>query len=214
LQTVIRVIKVGGSLLDWPELPVALDAWLNEQSPASNVLIAGGGRLVDVIREACSMFALDDEKAHWLAIDAMSIHSRLLAGLVRVASFVLDFGDLRSRIAGNRSAPIVFDANQFLRHEEHQVPGCRLPHDWSVTSDSIAARVAEILAVDELVLLKSADPSATCTTTSALAEIGFVDRNFSAFDMCRFQRRFVNLRGTTNCPEGWKVEPRARGIVR
>jgi aspartokinase-like uncharacterized kinase len=211
---VIRVIKVGGSLLNWPELTLALETWLNEQLPVSTVLIAGGGRLVDVIREMSSAFSVDDERAHWLAVDAMSIQSRLLAGLVTKASFIADFSDLRCRLSIDKSARIVFDANHFLRHEEHQFPGCRLSHDWSVTSDSIAARIAEVLKADELVLLKSADPPATWTTIDELAAAGFIDPTFPGFDKCGFQRRFVNLRRSTNCPASWKGESHRHSQVR
>jgi 5-(aminomethyl)-3-furanmethanol phosphate kinase len=200
---VVRVVKVGGSLLDWPELPRALDAWLNEQPSAINVLIAGGGNAVDAIRQASRAFLLDDESAHWLSIDAMSINSCLLADLLPDAVLVSMFGELWSAIETNSCLRIVFDSRQFLREHESELSGSLLPHNWSVTSDSIAARLAEVLPADELVLLKSADPPGK--TTTALVDAGFVDRNFPSFNGCSFQRRFVNLRQAARCPAAFEI---------
>ena len=47
----LRVIKLGGSLLGWPEWPARLHSWLTAQTPAANVLVVGGGALADVVRE-------------------------------------------------------------------------------------------------------------------------------------------------------------------
>ena len=59
-----RVIKVGGSLLDWPPLPRAIGSWLATQPAALNVLICGGGPLAETIRRADRDFRLGDETAH------------------------------------------------------------------------------------------------------------------------------------------------------
>src|SRR3954471_12264381 len=135
MSGLLRVVKVGGSLLDWLMLPLALEAWLNEQPAAANVLIAGGGRLVDAIRDASQRSALDDERAHWLSIDAMSRNSRLLADLLSGAVSISKYGDLQSAI---QTSPcnnhVVFDAAQFLREQEAGLAGHPLPHTWSVTS--------------------------------------------------------------------------------
>lgn len=194
----VRVVKVGGSLFDWPELPLALDTWLSQQPPAIDILIAGGGSPVDTIRQASRQSSLDDETAHWLAIDAMSNNSLLLANLLPDLEFISTYYKLKSTIEIDSSQRIVFDAKEFLSHHENNLPGCVLPHNWNVTSDSIAARLAEVLMADELVLLKSADPLAE--PTAALADNGYVDRYLPAFDLCHFRQRFVNLRQAAKCP--------------
>jgi aspartokinase-like uncharacterized kinase len=174
-------------------LPLALDAWLAAQDAAINVLIAGGGSLVDAIRRASRTFSLHDETAHWLATDAMSIHCRLLGSSLANANLISTYSALLAAVETGAGTRIVFDPNQFLRDQESHLPGCVLPCDWTVSSDSIAARIAEVLAADELVLLKSAE--AGHATASALVESGFVDRFFPSFDRCHFDRRYVNLRG-------------------
>jgi aspartokinase-like uncharacterized kinase len=67
-----------------------------------------------------------------------------------------------------------------LRQIEPKCAGTRLPANWSVTSDAIAARLAIVLAADDLVLLKSIVPPAARSGTmvdwiAELAALGYVD---------------------------------------
>ncbi|MCU0874487.1 MAG: hypothetical protein MUE50_19300 [Pirellulaceae bacterium] len=157
----LRVIKVGGSLFDFAAFPKAWSRWLAEQPPAVNVLIAGGGKLADVIREADQAWGLGDEAAHWLAIDVLAASARLLAAILKDARLEHDWERLLHRVAEREvGPPIVFCPVRFLQQREARFPPHPLPHGWSVTSDSIAARIAGILDAEELVLLKSADPPA------------------------------------------------------
>ena len=63
----LRVAKVGGSLFDFADLPMALRCWLDSQ-PGVNVLIAGGGPFADAVRQADATFAIGDTTAHRLAM--------------------------------------------------------------------------------------------------------------------------------------------------
>lgn len=187
----LRVVKVGGSLLDWPGLPAALRSWLAEQTPAVNVLLAGGGKLADAIRQADAAFGLGEEAAHWLCIDALGVTTKLLAAaLDRNDSLVATLDALRQP---DCEKLVIFDPRDFLLLDEATtLPGDVLPHAWSVTSDSIAARLAQVLAADELVLLKSADPPMGATLAD-LAASGYVDGYFPAVGFLG-RVRAVNLR--------------------
>lgn len=189
----IRVVKVGGSLLDWPELPIALAEWIRSQPISVHLLIAGGGSLAQAIWQASRAFALPDDAAHWLCIDTMSATARLLAQVVSGVEFVSEFAALKERARNTVTGPVVCDCNSFLREYEHHSHGHVLPCDWSVSSDSIAARLAEVLEADELVLLKSADPPAG--TIQDWENGSYVDEYFPAFAKSGFQIRFINLRG-------------------
>jgi aspartokinase-like uncharacterized kinase len=184
----LRVIKVGGSLFEFPALPQAWNRWLAEQPPAVNVLIAGGGKLADVIREADQAWRLGDEAAHWLAINVLAASARLLAAILRDVRLEPNWDYLlQLRNERELAGPIVFCPVEFLRHSEARFPPQPLPHDWSVTSDSIAARIAAILGADELVLLKSADPPAP-------AQPPYVDKYFEQAAAGLNCVRLVNLR--------------------
>ena len=190
----IRVVKIGGSLFEWPELSAALRRWLFSQPSAFNILIAGGGALADVIRQADRDFSFGDERSHWLCIDALSISTRMIAALLTDYPLISIYHELRSEAAVRRSGGAVFDPRDFLVNHESSLPGRPLPHDWTVTSDAIAARLAEILPADELVLLKSSNPPSASLV--GLAERGYVDRYFPTAAASLSPPRFVNLRVT------------------
>jgi aspartokinase-like uncharacterized kinase len=191
----VRVVKVGGSLLNWPPLPRALLEWLGSQPAAANVLIAGGGELAEAIRRADQLFGLGEETAHWLCVDALGTTARLLAALHRPPlPLVSSFSTLQGWLARAEAKTLVLDPRDFLTQHEQHLPGRPLPHTWDVTSDSISARLAEVLAADDLVLLKSADPP-KAASNEELADNGYVDAYFP-FAAASFAGRAscVNLR--------------------
>lgn len=183
----VRVVKVGGSLLRWPDLPAALRSWLSHQSPAVHVLVAGGGEFADAIRLADATHGLGEEAAHWLCVDALSLTARLLSLLVN-AEVVSRAAD----VPASAPAVCVFDPGPFLRAVEPLLDLTPLPPSWAATSDSIAARIAEYLAADELVLLKSCLPAAATTP--------YVDDYFTTAVANLSQVRCVNFR-SSGCEE-------------
>lgn len=188
----LRILKLGGSLFTWPHLPRAFHNWLANQPPAFNILLAGGGPFADAIRDADHNFALGDELAHWLSIDALAITAQILAAAFPEFPLVTEFTVLKDYISTRSPAGIVFEPREFLLHHEAHLPGPILPHDWTVTSDSIAARLAELLPADELVLLKSAD--APTSSLPELVKAGYVDHHFPTASAAIHELRFVNLR--------------------
>src|SRR5437763_9704230 len=141
-RQMIRIVKLGGSLLDWRQFPAALRHWLSKQSPARNVFIAGGGALADAIRKADRDFVLGEERSHWLCIEALSITARIVASAMPEFPLASRYAEVQSEIAKKYSGGLIFDASEFLAEHESRLPGRALPHDWAVTSDSIAARIA------------------------------------------------------------------------
>ena len=182
----LRVVKVGGSLLrHQPEaqakdISATLLKWIAQQPPAINVLMAGGGEFADIIRRADATHNLGEETAHWLCVDALSITARLLAVIVN-AAVVTEEKELPSLAA----SICVFNPGPFLREIEPRIFATPLPHTWAVTSDSIAARLAEHLTASELVLLKSILP---------VEARGYVDDYFLVAAARLSHIRYVNLR--------------------
>ena len=184
----VRVVKVGGSLLrhqlEAPakETAASLTKWLARQLPAVNVLVAGGGELAEAIRRADAAHGLGEEAAHWLCVDVLSVTARLLSAIAKV-SVVTEGKELPCVCP----SVCVFDPAPFLRDVEPRQFVNPLPHTWAVTSDSIAARIAESLAASELVLLKSCLPGANS---------GYVDDYFPVAAASLTHIRCVNLRSS------------------
>jgi aspartokinase-like uncharacterized kinase len=192
----LRIVKVGGSLLDWPLLKDRLTAWLARQPAACSVLIVGGGDLTDAIRRVQAIHRFDDETAHWLCVRALSVTAQMLATLLfeaRVTSSLDEF----SAFAQSGVATVVFDPATFIRQEEPRAPGVVLPHDWTATTDSIAACLAVLTLADELVLLKSADPPPG-KSLAELAAAGYFDQHFPIAAAGLPWVRLVNLRSDTH----------------
>ncbi len=183
----LRVIKLGGSLFDGADLAARLRRWLSVQPPATSVLIAGGGSIVEQVRAFDRWHSLSPAAAHWLAIRAMSLTATLAAELLPEASLVSSLEELRSRMS---SGLLILEVERFLR--EDQNGASPLPCSWDVTSDSIAARVATVVGARELVLLKSALPAGP-PSREAWARAGFVDGYFARASE-GMSLRCVNLR--------------------
>jgi aspartokinase-like uncharacterized kinase len=191
-----RIVKIGGSLLDWPLLRDRLAAWLAVQSKSCNVLLAGGGDLTDAIRRAQAIHRFDDQDAHWMCVRALSVTSQILSRLLPDAQLATSLDELLAADWSEGSL-VVFDPASWMLLEEPHASGQPLPHDWTATTDSIAARLAILTSVSELVLLKSADPL-PATSLGELAAAGYVDRHFPAAAAALPLVRLVNLRNASS----------------
>ena len=145
------VVKVGGSLLDWPELGSRLQCWLAALGTPRVVLVVGGGPAADLVCQRDRWDDLGEDKSHWLAVRAMTFISFLMEGLLEDAKVVASMRQCES-LWHDGIIPIL-DVHTFM--VDDSAAGSPLPERWNVTSDSIAARVARGLGADELVLLKS-----------------------------------------------------------
>jgi 5-(aminomethyl)-3-furanmethanol phosphate kinase len=193
-----RVVKVGGSLLDHPDLIPILAAWLDAQPALGNLLIVGGGELADQIRRLDQLHHWDQEAAHWLAIRAMHLNGFVLSWLVPGARWIGSYGQWAREhdheLSGVRR--LFLAVEPFLRQEEPELPGLPLPCGWHVTSDSIAARLAAVCQAQELVLLKSTLPieAGRAIPVAQAAAIDLVDAFFPACAASLPHIRAVNLR--------------------
>ena len=200
----LRIVKVGGSLFDREELPGRLRKWLARQEPALNVLIAGGGELTESIRRADGLYGLGEATSHELCVGLLDVAARLLAALLPEARFLEDWATLHALPARHEQGVVIFSTTRFLRESEAALPGDPLPHAWDVTTDSIAARIAELAGADELVLLKSASPPNFVELTE-LADRGYVDPYFPWAVKPLDEVRFVDLR-SEDFPEIYAFE--------
>lgn len=196
----LRVVKLGGSLLNWPGLLGALSAWAESNAGWRNVVIVGGGALVDTIRQTDQAHQLGQEQAHWLAVEAMRINARWVAAKLGVPALWdgTFAGEVPEDLWANLPEDMperwsVLDPWRWLRSAEPTaMPKPGLPQGWHVTSDSIAARFARVVRAEELVLLKSRE-AAGCDPVSWAAE-ELVDPYFPTASRGLPGLRVVNLR--------------------
>jgi aspartokinase-like uncharacterized kinase len=185
----LTIVKVGGSLFDWPELVPRLTAWLGEQS-GRVVIVPGGGTLAHVIRDLDRHHNLGEEKAHWLALRAMTLNGELLHALLP-GTARLDH-PRENEIA----ARAILNVLKFAETDEERSE--KLPHSWSATSDSVAARAAIVADADRLVLLKSA-PLPPGVSWEEAGRRGYVDTHFAEVvrKSPRLEIACVNFRALT-----------------
>jgi aspartokinase-like uncharacterized kinase len=193
------VIKVGGSLFDWSELPrhlgALLDAHRDRAASRRLILLAGGGRAADFVRALDRTFALGDLPAHRLALRSLDLTAHVLAALVPGLDVINDVGNLD--LVWKQDRIPVLAPRRFLKECDGAATD-PLPASWDVTSDAIAARVAVYLGAAELVLLKSA-PLPPGTDRRAAADLGLVDPLFPDVSRDLGRVLYVNLR--ENQPE-------------
>src|SRR5437879_5866571 len=145
------VVKVGGSLYDLPDLGPRLQHWLDGQAGRQILLVPGGGSMADVLRDLDDAHGLGEETAHWLALRALALNAHVLAALLPEA--VVAAHPDQCLVFWRRGQLAVLDAYAFAASDEHKIGS--LPHRWTVTSDSIAARAARLVEARQLILLKS-----------------------------------------------------------
>jgi aspartokinase-like uncharacterized kinase len=125
---VLTVVKVGGGIGD-EALPAVCAALAGRRSL---LVVPGGGRFADAVREADRRHGLHAHTSHRMAILAMEQFGWLLSDLIPGVPVLLPSG----------------------------LPLDELPASWDVTSDSIAAWVAHRVGAERLVLVKAVDGAA------------------------------------------------------
>jgi len=139
---VLTVVKVGGGLGDdaLPPLCTTLGE-LGRRHPL--LVVPGGARFADAVREADRRFGLRAAAAHRMAILGMEQFGWLLSELIPGAERRADL----ARVGAGRTTVLLPAA----------LPLEALPASWDVTSDSIAAWVAHRAGAARLVLVKGVD---------------------------------------------------------
>jgi len=196
----LTIYKIGGSLLDMPELPQIIQRVLAQRPGQAALLVSGGGEVANVVRKWDRLHHLGDDTAHALALKAMDISASLLAHFLPGARLVRS--PRQVRMAAQDGVISLLCADCFVKAAEAQ-GHAPLEHTWRVTSDSIAAWTAEVLRASELVLIKSI--SAPCGMDAATAaRAGFVDEYFPSAAAGLSSIGWVNGRAREPMIETWQ----------
>ena len=177
----LSVVKVGGSLFDWPEYKTRLPRFLHSVHQSRVVVVPGGGKYVDKVRRWQTHGDWTDERSHERALDMLMIASRLMKNWLPDAVWTNHPDQIKSCF----SRIVVLDCSHWARQIAN------LPQNWKLTSDSLAAILATQLEATELVLLKSRLP----VTSDPRQDRDLVDPLFENY--AKTPVRIVNLR----CPK-------------
>ncbi|MBQ2654472.1 MAG: delta 1-pyrroline-5-carboxylate synthetase [Methanobrevibacter sp.] len=127
-----QVVKIGGSL--FPNYAIDLADKLEN---TGSVIILGGGEFANLIRKYNDEMNFSDEANHWTAIDCMDIIAKLVNDKVESTKLAYSLEEV-NEISNDGFTPI-FVVSEFLKREDP------FECSWDVTSDSIAAYVANCL---------------------------------------------------------------------
>jgi len=125
------VVKVGGSVVEFAE---QLFGHLQDLSKAGKTIlvIPGGWIFAEKVRELWRKGTINDETAHWMAVECMDVYGYYLSRFAQPVipeSFHELLEDLKPGVQ------VLIPGKLVRNHDE-------LPHSWEITSDSIAIWVA------------------------------------------------------------------------
>ena len=161
-------MKIGGSLLaSGGRLASVVAILARARRPL--VIVPGGGAFADQVRDAQAMLGTSDRAAHVMALHAMHQTGLMLEDMQARFVGVDTLAAMRRAIEINR-IPIWMPLRLSAADQT-------IAADWSVTSDALAARLAERLRFEAVLLIKS------CTAPvgappKELAAAGIVDPVF------------------------------------
>jgi len=129
------VIKVGGSLAETPSVLKALCKELSRIAKKfSVVVVPGGGKFADIVRDFDKEFAFPAALSHQLAILAMDQYGLVLSQVIPNAC-TCNGVEQANRISEEQRVSIFLPSKMMLKDGAFDA-------SWDVTSDSIAAYVA------------------------------------------------------------------------
>ncbi len=166
------VVKIGGSLLGSSELAEWLKIFA-QYSDGTVVIVPGGGVFADAVRESQRLSNISDACAHRLAVLAMDQYGLLLANLNPLLATASSELEIAERTWQHRG--IVWLPSKMVFADD------TISQSWDVTSDSIAAWLAEKLSATHLLLIKSEKPEEAELSLQVVTANGLVDEAFSQF---------------------------------
>lgn len=158
------VIKFGGSLARGARIV----EWLKPLSAAGAVVVPGGGRFADAVREVQSGLQFGDGLAHRLSIRCMEFYGQVLC-------------DLEPTLKGETSL------DRIIRGFHHGASSVWLPDpesewlsaleaSWQVTSDSLAVALAKEIGAPRILFVKSVPSSGGQERLADAVALGILDQ--------------------------------------
>ncbi|RLS57907.1 MAG: hypothetical protein DWH91_03505 [Planctomycetota bacterium] len=144
------IVKLGGSLLELPDLPLRLSHHLPLWGERP-LIVVGGGPAANVVRDWDRIHRLGEFASHDLAVTSLRLTAHLIEQIWPAARRV-SWPALASAWHANQ-VPVADVSTAFQWGHQHFVP--LPPEDWTTTTDTIAAWIAWQCGTEALHLLKS-----------------------------------------------------------
>ena len=160
------VVKLGGSLQNSEYLQRWLDT-LTGRFAGKAMIVAGGGKYADAVREQQRVEGLDDCDAHRLALMATEDFAKEMQGLCPALQLVDEMDELSHCLLAGK-VPVWLPARELAGKDG-------IPSSWEFTSDSVAAWLALQIQAESLFLVKSVGLENHSPDLRSLSELGFVD---------------------------------------
>lgn len=162
------VVKLGGSLGASGSLERWLAILVRARRPV--VIVPGGGAFANAVRQAQVSHRFNDATAHRMAILAMEQTGLMLIALQPRLVAARSAAEIRTALEAGR-IPVWMPLA--MADRDHAIP-----QDWSITSDGLAARLAEKLNSLAVCLVKSCG-CALSASPAQLVRDGLVDPVFA-----------------------------------
>jgi aspartokinase-like uncharacterized kinase len=143
------VLKVGGSLAEDPDSLARLCHELSALAKEHKIaVVPGGGELADTVRKLDRTYGLSDVVAHKMAILAMDQYGLFLSDVTPNSYVSYSLEETSKPVKGK--LPIFLPSQLMFREDP-------LENSWNVTSDTIAAYIADVMHAEKLVLVTDVD---------------------------------------------------------
>ncbi|TES94907.1 MAG: hypothetical protein E3J90_10960 [Promethearchaeota archaeon] len=145
------IFKIGGKILEnsnnIESVISQLTQLYKEGIFQKIIIIPGGGSYANFVRKLDEELQFGDDLAHWMAVYSMNYNGMILNRkypALETIEKLTTFQDAKQMFC-------IFLPYSFLRKDD------TLPHNWDVTSDSIALYVANKLKLSQCFLIKNID---------------------------------------------------------
>ncbi|MGR8978514.1 MAG: amino acid kinase family protein [Gammaproteobacteria bacterium] len=166
------IVKLGGSLVKSQSLGRCLDVVDSKYRNREVAIVPGGGAFADQVRIAQKEWRFDDDTAHRMALLAMQQMALLFRGLK--PHFVIASASESVRSLTDLGKTVIWSPSLT------ELDNAGIRSNWDVTSDSLAAWLANELSAEELILVKSA-PVKTGVSPVEMMGRHIVDKAFIDF---------------------------------
>jgi len=151
MQSKEAVFKIGGKILENTSNIKSTFSQLTqlyeEKILHKIIILPGGGSFANFVRKLDEDLQIGDDLAHWIAIYSMNYNGIILNRKypdLEAIEELKTFQDAKQMFC-------IFLPYSFLREDD------TLPHNWDVTSDSIALYIANKLKLSRCFLIKNVD---------------------------------------------------------